>query len=352
MATVTETWQVKTRRLFSGSTLVGPLAVLLVVFVLLSLFVPKFLTMRSVTGIINAASLTGTIAIGVALLMVSGEFDLSVGSVMAVGGYLFGTFSMKGQPVLGLILAIAVPAMLGAINGLILVWTGIPSFIVTLGTKYFYRGMLWVVSAGAMLQTTNQQGLYDLFNGRFDLINNLFDHLSNGFQGRSDLLSTVFLSANFRTALLWQLALVIVFQILLTRTAFGNHVFAVGGNAGAALGQGVPVRKVRIANFVIASAIAGFTGVLLFSQYYTVRVASGDGLELSAIAACVVGGVLITGGAGSIWGALIGALTISMLRTGVVLMDISFIPADNFEAIVGVTIILAVILNNYLRRRT
>src|SRR5512141_2190079 len=133
MAAITETWQIKTRRLFSGSTLFGPLSVLIVVFILLSIFVPKFLSMRSVTGIINATSLTGTIAIGVALLMIAGEFDLSVGSVMAVGGYLFGTFSVSGQPLLGLALAIVIPALLGAINGLILVWTGIPSFIVTLG---------------------------------------------------------------------------------------------------------------------------------------------------------------------------------------------------------------------------
>jgi ribose transport system permease protein len=128
-------------------------------------------------------------------------------------------------------------------------------------------------------------------------------------------------------------------------------VFATGGNKGAALAQGVNVKKVKVLNFILSGAMAGFTGVLLFSQFSTVRVASGDGMELSAIAAAVVGGTAITGGAGSIWGALIGALTISMLRTGVVLMKIPFIPADNFEAIVGVTIILAVILNNYLRGR-
>ncbi len=334
MATITETWQIKTRRLVSSSTLFGPLAVLIIVFLLLSIFVPKFLTMRSITGIINAASLTGTIAIGVAMLMICGEFDLSVGSVMAVGGYLFGTFTMSGQPVLGLALAILVPACLGAINGLILAWTGIPSFIVTLGTKYFYRGMLWLISGGQMLQTIDRPTIYSTFNGRFDALNNLFS------------------DANFRTALIWQLLLVIAFQFILTRTTFGNHVFAVGGNSGAAKGQGVRVNRVKILNFIIASSLAGFTGVILFSQFYTVRVASGDGLELSAIAAAVVGGVLITGGAGSIWGALIGALTISMLRTGVVLMNIPFIQADNFEAIVGTTIILAVILNNYLRRRT
>ena len=326
-------WISKIRRIFSESTLAGPLAVLIVIFILLSLFVPKFLSFRSVSGIINAATLTGALTIGIALLMISGEFDLSVGSTLAVGGYLYGGLSMAGQPFLGFVLALIVPTLLGALNGVILVWTGIPSFIVTLGTKYFYRGMLWVVTAGTMLQTIDRLPIYNIFNGRLDILNNLFNE------------------SNFRNSLIWLILLAVIFQVILARTKFGNHVFAVGGNAGAALGQGVNVKRVKIASFAISGLMAGVTGILLFSQYYTVRVASGDGMDLSAIAAAVVGGTLITGGAGSIWGALVGALIISMLRTGVVLMNISFIPADNFEAIVGVTIILAAILNNYLRNR-
>jgi len=323
----------KIRHLFSESTIAGPLAVLIVIFILLSLFVPKFFSFRSLSGIINAATLTGALTIGIALLMISGEFDLSVGSTMAVGGYLFGGLAMAGQPFLGFLLALVVPTLLGALNGVILVWTGIPSFIVTLGTKYFYRGMLWVITAGTMLQTVDRIPAYNIFNGRLDVLNNLFEQ------------------ANFRNSLLWLILLVIVFQIILGRTKFGNHVFAVGGNAGAALGQGVNVKQVKILSFAISGLMAGVTGILLFSQYYTVRVASGDGMDLSAIAAAVVGGTLITGGAGSIWGALVGALIISTLRTGVVLMNIPFIPADNFEAIVGVTIVLAAILNTYLRNR-
>ena len=326
-------WNHKIRQFFSESTVTGPLAVLIVIFILLSLFVPKFFSFRSVTGIINAATLTGVLTVGVAMLMISGEFDLSVGSIMAVGGYLYGGLAMAGQPVLGLFLAILVPALLGAINGLILVWTGIPSFIVTLGTKYLYRGLLWVITAGTMLQTVDRLPIYNLFNGRFTFLNEFLPE------------------ANFRNSLIWLILLVLIFQLILSRTRFGNHVFAVGGNAGAALGQGVNVKKVKILSFAISGTLAGISGILLFSQYYTVRVASGDGMDLSAIAAAVVGGTLITGGAGNIWGALIGALIISMLRTGVVLMDIPFIPADNFEAIVGVTIILAAIMNNYLRNR-
>ncbi len=328
-----ETWQTKLRRIFSESTIAGPAFVLLIIFILLSIFVPKFLTFRSVSGILNAITLSGTITVGVAMLMISGEFDLSVGSLMAVGAYVYAYLCMANQPALGVILGLFVPALLGSVNGLILVWTGIPSFIVTLGTKYFYRGMLWVATAGTMLQTIDRIPVYNIFNGRLDILNNLFK------------------AANFRTALVWLLLLVIVFQFVLMRTRYGNHVFAVGGNPGAALGQGVNVNQVRVLNFVITGAIAGFAGILLFSQFYTVRVASGDGLELSAIAAAVVGGTLITGGAGSIWGALVGALIISTLRTGVVLMNIPFIPADNFDAIVGVTIVLAAIMNTYLRSR-
>ncbi len=320
------------RKFFAASTVSGPLFGLIVIFILFSLFVPKFFTFRSVSGILNAITLTGMITVGVTMLMITGEFDLSVGSVMAIGGYIYGTLSMQGQPGLGLFLAILIPAGLGAINGLLYVTTGIPSFIVTLGTKYFYRGMLWVITAGTMLQTVDRLPIYSVFNGRLNALNNLLPQ------------------ANFRTSLLWLVLMVLIFQYILTRTRFGNHALAVGGNAGAALGQGVNVKRVRVLTFIITGMMAGFTGVMLFSQYYTVRVASGDGLELSAIAAAVVGGTLITGGAGSVWGALIGAIIISTLRTGVVLMDIPFIPADNFEAIVGVTIVLAAILNNYLRK--
>lgn len=326
-------WKTNIRHIFSESTVAGPLAILIGIFVLLSIFVPKFLSFRSITGIINASTLTGAIAIGLTMLMISGEFDLSVGALMAVGGYIFGGLAMAGQPLLGLLLAVVVTSLLGAINGVILVSTGIPSFIVTLGTKYLYRGLLWVITAGTMLQTVDRLPMYNLLNGRLEFLNQFFKQ------------------ANFRNSLIWLVLLVILFQIILSRTRFGNHVFAVGGNAGAALGQGVNVRKVKILCFAISGLMAGISGILLFSQYYTVRVASGDGMDIYAIAAAVVGGTLITGGAGSIWGALIGALIISMLRSGVVLMNISFIPADNFEAIVGVTIILAAIFNNYLRNR-
>lgn len=325
------TWQKNLRTLFAESSIAGPLATIIIVIILFTIFVSNFLTVRSISGIINAATITGVVTIGITLLMISGEFDLSVGALMAMGGFLF---AMNVEnPAVGLILAILVPGIFGAVNGLILISTNIPSFIVTLGTRYIYRGLVWLLSGGAMLQIVEKYPIFNIFNGRLDAVNDLWA------------------GANFRTSALWLVGIAIVCQYLLTRTRFGNHIFAVGGNPGAAMVQGVNVKRTKVLTFVISGALAGFAGVLLFSQFTTIRVASGAGIELSAIAAAVVGGTLLEGGMGSIWGALIGVLLISTLRTGVVLLNIPFIPADNFEAIVGVTIIAAVILNKWLRER-
>jgi simple sugar transport system permease protein len=321
------------RRLIFESPIAGPLITLLVVLVLFSLFVPQFLTMRSISGIVSAATLTGMITIGVTLLMIAGEFDLSVGSLMAIGAFLYGLNTMNGgNPLWALFLALVVPALLGALNGVILIRTGIPSFIVTLGTQFIYRGALWVYSTGQMLQTVEHFPIYDVLNGRLDFI--------------ADAVK----DANFRTAALWLIGMVLLFQYILARTRFGNHVFATGGNVGAAAAQGVNARRVKLICFVVSGVLAGFAGALLFSQFKTARIATGAGEELKAIASAVVGGTLLTGGSGSIVGALLGVLLISMLRTGVVLLDL--IPADNFEAVVGVTIVGAAIFNNWIRRRS
>lgn len=321
------------RRWIIESPIAGPLITLIVVFGLFSLFVPNFLTVRSVAGIVNAATLTGTITIGITLLMIAGEFDLSVGPMMAMGAFLYGLNTVDGgNAVLALLLALIIPAFMGAINGFIVIRTRIPSFITTLSTMFIYRGIVWIFSGGQMFQTIEKAVVYDVFNGRMDFI-------ANAVKG-----------ANFRTAALWWIGLVLLFQYILVRTQFGNHVFATGGGIGAAAAQGVNVKRTKVICFILSGVMAGFAGVLLFSQFKTVRIATGAGEELKAIASAVVGGTLLTGGSGSIIGALLGVLIISMLRTGVVLTNL--IPADNFEAIVGVTIVGAAIFNHWVREQS
>jgi simple sugar transport system permease protein len=323
---------VPARRLIVESPIGGALITLVVVFVLFSLFVPNFLTMRTMSGILNAATLTGTITIGITLLMICGEFDLSVGPMMAIGGFLYGLNTIEGgNAFVALLLALLIPAIMGSINGLVVTRTRIPSFITTLSTMFIYRGLVWVFSGGQMLQTVEDILVYDIFNGRLDFI-------ADAIKG-----------ANFRTAALWLFGLIVLVQYLLVRTRFGNHVFATGGGAGAAAAQGVNVNRTKVICFALSGVLAGFAGVLLFSQFKTVRIATGAGEELKAIASAVVGGTLLTGGSGSIIGALLGVLIISMLRTGVVLTNL--IPADNFEAIVGVTIVVAAVFNNWVREK-
>jgi simple sugar transport system permease protein len=314
------------------SPIAGPVITIVVVFVLLSLFVPHFFTVRSLAGILNAATLTGTVAVGITLLMIAGEFDLSVGPMMAMGGFLYAMNTMDGGfAPLGIALALLVTGLMGAANGLIVVRTGIPSFITTLSTMFIYRGIVWMISGGQMLQSIEKLLVYDIFNGRLDF-------LADAIEG-----------ANFRTAALWLFGLVLVFQLVLARTRFGNHVFATGGAAGAAKATGVNVKRVKLTCFILSGVLSGIAGILLFSQFKTVKIASGAGTELAAIAAAVVGGTSLSGGVGSIVGALLGVLIISMLRTGVVLTNL--IPADNFEAIVGVTIVGAAIFNKWIRGR-
>ena len=287
--------------------------------------------MRTVSGIVGAASINAVVAIGVALLMISGEFDISVGAIIAMGAFIFADILVAGgAPLVALIASLSVSAAMGAVNGVLTVNTRIPSFIVTLGTRSMYRGLVWVYSGGVITQVTARMPVQEVFNGRLDVVNALFTQ------------------ANFRTATLWALGLGVLFQLILTRTRFGNHVFAAGADPAAAKAQGVDVKRVKLLCFVIAGALAGFAGILTFSQFSTVQVVTGANVELKVIAAAVIGGSLLTGGFGSIIGALLGILLIAVLRSGTILLGL---PSDNFEAIVGVTIVGAAALNDWIRGR-
>lgn len=320
------------RNLLGGSPIVPPLLTLVVGLVLFSLFIPNFATMRTVSGIVNAASINAIVVIGVTLLMITGEFDLSVGAMVGMGGYIFAVIVLGGgSPVVAVGLALFVTAIMGGINGGLTIWTGIPSFIVTLGTRSIYRAALWIVSGGMMLQTTERLPVYTFLNGRLDIVNDLLTR------------------ANFRTVTVWVIILGLILQFVLIRTPYGNRVFATGGNPGAAKAQGVSTKRVKLLSFMITGILSGLAGIMTFSQFTTIFVATGANIELTVIAAAVVGGTLLTGGVGSIVGGLIGVLLLSMLRTGVILLGL---PPDNFEAIVGVAIIGAASINEWVRSRS
>ena len=261
-------------RLFANSPIAGPLVTLIVVYILFFFTVPNFATWRTLSGIITAVSISEIVTIGITILMVAGEFDLSLAPMIAMSGYLFGsvstgadslitqTLSSIGFPVavgegniaLAMFLGLAIPALMGLINGLILISTNIPSFIVTLGTRQIYHGLVWIVAGAELLQVLDEPAIFGLLNGRMD--------------GFNEFVKTAVLSpesrdrVNFRHATLWLMALVSIYQFVLIRTKFGNHIFAVGGNDGAARAQGVRSNRTRLYAFVISGVLAGFAPVM------------------------------------------------------------------------------------------
>lgn len=358
-----ESFRTRAMRLFENSPIAGPLVTLIVVYILFLFVVPNFATWRTLSGIITAVSISGIVTIGVTILMIGGEFDLSLAPMIAMSGYLFGSVSVGadslitqtlnswgfnielgvGNVPLAIALGLAVPALMGLINGLILITTNVPSFIVTLGTRQIFRGLVWIAAGAELLQVLDEPAIYGVLNGRLDGFN---DFIKNTFVN-PDSNDRV----NFRSATIWLMVLVGIYQFILIKTKFGNHIFAIGGNDGAATALGVRSNRTRVYAFMLSGLLAGFAGMVQFSQFKSVRVAEQTGIELTAIAGAVVGGALLNGGYGSVWGALIGVLIISVLRSGVILLNIPIVPADNFPAVVGITIIASVVLNNYLRTR-
>ncbi len=301
----------------------------LLLFVFFSFFAPHFLTPLAIGNILTFGSITGIIVIGVGLLMVSGEFDLSVGSNFALASYVLAISLNSGLPViLGILFALIISTFLGFVNGIIVTKTNIPSFIATLGTMLAYRGIVRAVGGGSFASYRGPDvPIFKILNGDFTFLNNIF-HVQA-----------------FRTDIIWFILLSIIFIIVLMRTRFGNWVFAVGGLPGAALAQGVNVNYVKVMCFTITGFLVAIASVLQFSYRLSVDPLRGDGIEMIAVAASAIGGIRLTGGFGTILGAVLGAFLLQMLDQGLVLMSI---PIQVFQACIGLIIIISVISNTYL----
>lgn len=306
----------------------------LAVFLFFSLAADNFLTSVAISNILSFTSILGIIVVGVAMLMIAGEFDLSVGSNFAVASFVFASTMNAGLPPLpAMVIAVLVSALLGAVNGLVVIRTGIPSFITTLGTMLAYRGIARAIGGGDFAKYTKTRPLlFSILNGPLDPLNRLFQPV-----------------ANFRVSILWFILIAGIMSYVLMQTRFGNWVFATGGNPGAALAQGVPVKRVKMMAFTLTGLLTGIASVMQFAHRTSVDPLRGEGWELIAVTASVIGGVQLTGGVGTIFGACVGILLLQMLEQGLVLMGIS---VQVFRAVAGLILMLSVILNTFLSRPT
>lgn len=303
----------------------GALAGTVLVFVGFSFTATRFLSWDSLAGILTVAAELGIVAAGVTFLMIAGEFDLSVGSVLGMAAMVFALIVKGGGSHVGaLFAALGVSACIGALNGFITTRAGIPSFITTLGTMMFWRGILFLVTGGFPVQ---------YFPGG---VPSLFFALNGRFPG-----------SQFRTSAFWFLGITLFLNLVLVHTRYGNAVYATGGSKESARVLGVPTGKVKLVNFVISALLAGFAGCLQFARFFSVDPNRGMGLELEVIAAAVVGGTLLTGGVGNLIGTLFGVLLVAMVRSGLVMAGA---PAYWYQAFVGLIVVVAVIVNTRLRR--
>lgn len=312
----------------------------------------------SAKGIVNFLEVSaqlGILAAAVALLMIAGEFDLSVGSMIGFAGIIIAIPPiMWGWPVwASVLLAFVSCIFVGYLNGLIVVRTGLPSFIVTLGSLFMLRGLTLGVTRG-ITGRTQASGLHEYSDG--DWITPLFagQVLKTPIRWLADLgliakrpdgLPAI---SGIPVSIVWWMGLTLFCTWLLTRTRFGNWIFASGGEANAARNMGVPVARTKIALFMFtgfAAALFAAIQVLVTGSADTLR---GNLKEFEAIIAVVIGGTLLTGGYGSAIGAMFGALIFGVVQMGIFYTGID---TDWFKLFMGAMMVTAVLFNSYVRAR-
>lgn len=282
-------------------------------------------------AVLNAAAPLGILAVAVALLMIGGEFDLSVGSMIGLAGMtimlLTRHYGWPLWPAFGATLLLC--TTLGLANGLLVVRTGLPSFIVTLASLFILRG-LSVAVPRLLTRRTQIGGL---------------DEVAGYEQARWLFASQPF--GPLRVSILWWLGLAALATWVLLRTRSGNWIFGAGGGADAARRMGVPVDRVKIGLFMTTAAAACLVAMIQVVRFTGADSLRGELQEFRAIIAVVIGGTLLTGGYGSAAGAVFGALIFGMVQQGIVITGVD---ADWFLVFLGGMLVVAVVVNNYIRR--
>ena len=304
------------------------------------------------------AAQLGILAVAASLLMISGEFDLSIGSMIGFSGIVIALVSVvMGQPMwVAIISAFVIALAIGWLNGFLVIRTGLPSFIVTLAFLYILRGLTIFLARittnktiiGGVRDAAEGDWLAAIFGGK--ILTGFFQWLAD--QGLIDK----FVAGNragqpvvdgVPMLVVWALGLIIFGHILLTRTRFGNWIFAAGGDAQAARYTGVPVNRVKILMFMFTAFCATVFATCQVIEFGSAAADRGVLKEFEAIISVVIGGALLTGGYGSVIGAALGALIFGVVQQGLFFAGVE---SSLFRVFLGVILLLAVILNTYIRR--
>ncbi|HEY8372093.1 MAG TPA: ABC transporter permease [Pseudonocardiaceae bacterium] len=307
----------------------------LVVFAFFSLVTDQFLSPMGVATWLDDSATLGIMAVAVALLMIGGEFDLSAGVMTASTALVTAILATQlgWNTWLALLASLLFALAVGALNGWLVMRTGLPSFIVTLGTFLALQGL--------------NLGVTRLITGTVQVsgMRSADGYASAGFV----FASTVNIAGtSFQISILWWVLVTVLASWVLLRTRFGNWIFAVGGAPASARAVGVPVVRTKVLLFMTTAAAGWLVGTINILRFTTVQANQGIGLEFQFIIAAVIGGCLLTGGYGSAIGAAVGALIFGMTRQGIVFARWE---SDWFMLFLGVMLLGAVLINNTFRRR-
>ena len=308
---------------------IGALIAAVVIYIFFFAVAPAFRSAEAFSTILYASSLIGIVAVGVGLLMIGGEFDLSAGVAVvtyaltaAMLSYQF-NFNMW----VGVLLALILSMFIGFIIGFLVVRTGIPSFLITLGTFFVLQGVNLGVTK-LVTGAVSTQNVSDMEG---------FDSAKAVFASTFDIFGVT-----VKITVVWWILFVLLATWILNRTRTGNWIFAVGGNAASARAVGVPVNKVKIGLFMGVGFLAWFSGMHQLFAFNTIQAGGGVGQEFLFIIAAVVGGTLLTGGYGSAVGTALGAFIFGMTQQGIVYAGWD---PNWFKAFLGVMLLLAVAVN-------
>lgn len=281
---------------------------------------PTFLSGDNIFNVLRTTGFTLIAVVGMSLVLITGGLDLSVGSVLALGGVATGMFCQRGVPVLpAIILGVLVGSVIGAINGFIIVKAGIPPLIVTLGMQYAARGLVSVLTQGVPIYPL-PEGLMKIEQTRI---------------------------LNIPMVVIVAVVIAVIGHVMLSRSPFGRAIYALGGNEEAAKISGINTKRTKFMAYVITSTLAALAGVFMAARLGSAEAAAGSGYELTVICGAIIGGISTFGGMGSIIGATIGALFMEILTNSLTLMRVSVYWQN---LVVGVILVLAVLLDQYKRQ--
>lgn len=322
----------KSRSLFRSNAMqqILAFAALIVLFVVFSLASPNFFQFNNIVGILISTAVNGVLALGVTFVIITGGIDLSIGTVMTLSAVMTGVFitEMKMPVPLGVAAGLLTGALCGLINGVVIAKLKIPPFIATLGMLNIAKGLALILSRLKPIYFTDTP---------------VFNQIAMG-----SLLGSVFPGFDIPNAVLIMFLAAFIASLVLSKTVLGRYTFALGSNEEATRLSGVNVDRWKMAVYTMTGLFSGLAGVLIASRLNSAQPSLGQGYELDAIAAAVIGGTSLSGGEGTMLGTIIGAFIISTLTNGLRIMSV---PQEWQTVVTGGIIILAVYLDIVRRRR-